>query len=72
VSAGGAKFLELLLVLALVLGWGGYELWSLRRDRARDGDGGDGPESSGGRAGAHEGVADRPRAGGREEGRRER
>jgi hypothetical protein len=39
VSAGGAKFLELLLVLALVLGWGAYELWSLRKDRERSDEG---------------------------------
>ncbi len=32
-SAGVAKLLELALVLAVVLGWGGYELYSLRRDR---------------------------------------
>ncbi len=35
-SAGTAKLLELLLVIALVGGWGAHELWSLRRDRARD------------------------------------
>lgn len=33
-SAGAAKLLELLFVIALVGGWGAYELWSLRRDRA--------------------------------------
>lgn len=35
-SAGAAKLLELLFVIALVGGWGAYELWSLRRDRARE------------------------------------
>ncbi len=35
-TAGAAKLLELLFVIALVGGWGGYELWSLRRDRSRD------------------------------------
>jgi hypothetical protein len=38
VTAGGAKFLELLLVLALVLGWGAHQLWSLRRERKRGDD----------------------------------
>jgi hypothetical protein len=38
VSAGAAKFLELALVLALVLGWGAHQLWSLRRERDREDD----------------------------------
>jgi hypothetical protein len=32
------KLFELLFVLALVLGWGGYELWTLRRDEGRTDD----------------------------------
>lgn len=33
---GGGKLVELLLVLALVLGFGLRELWLLRRARRRD------------------------------------
>lgn len=35
-SAGAVKLLELLLVIALVLGVALRELWALRRERARD------------------------------------
>ncbi len=35
-SPGAAKLLELLFVIALVGGWGAYDLWSLRRDRAHE------------------------------------
>ena len=35
-STGTLVLLELLLVLGLVLVWGGWEIWSLRRERERD------------------------------------
>lgn len=34
-DAGAIKALELVLVFGLVIGWGVWELWSLRRDRRR-------------------------------------
>lgn len=34
-DSGALIAVELLLVLGLALGWGFWELWSLRRDRQR-------------------------------------
>ena len=44
---GGGKLLELLLVLAIVLGFGLRELWVLRRDRRRAEQERDGPPPPG-------------------------
>jgi heme/copper-type cytochrome/quinol oxidase subunit 2 len=35
VDASSIKAFELILVFGLVIGWGVWELWSLRRDRRR-------------------------------------
>jgi ABC-type nickel/cobalt efflux system permease component RcnA len=34
-EAGHIKWFELVIVFAVVIGWGAWELWSLRRDRRR-------------------------------------